>query len=205
MRSAAFDPAMLSDSQMMDLFFTPCRPANARRELGGDPSDACSWSNVACNGEGDVVSISWCSFNIFLTGEIDLAKIPRKAAQVTLDDLSFDGEADVTALPHSLVSLSLRLCRFYGTLNLSRLPPRMTHFSVASNRISALEGVTNLPETLKSLTVNDQNLTHTSVCVDKLPPQLLEVDFTECGFTDVQCACPDDLRRVQLVEAKCIF
>ena len=193
-------PFMLSDQQMMELFFTPDKPEIARARLGGDADDACTWTNVQCE-EGRVTDISWNnkgSKGVLLAGSIDMARLPRSLELFTLYQQPLQGEAHTTNLPETLYVFSICFCRISGTLDLGNLPAPMVNFTVRGNAISAIVNVCGLPEKLELCQVQHERIANKVLRVGKLPQNDLQIRLQGCGITDVLFEDSADAMRVLL-------
>ena len=70
-----FDASMVPEQQILDLFFTPNDPKTARRYLGGDADDGCTWNGVHCSTAGEIKEIQ-LSWDFELSGSIDFRRMP---------------------------------------------------------------------------------------------------------------------------------
>ena len=192
------DSSMLTQQQMVELFFTPDDPDKSRKDLKGDPDDACTWEGIECTASGNIHRIEWCSWALQLKGSIDFKMFPLHVDFINLYDQGLYGEVDTIALPDSLEELCLQNCLFTGTLDLGSLPPRMRCFEVLNNEITAMCNVQNIPETVQWLTVREKHIVAKTIYVGALPESKLELKFIDCGFTEVVCARESDVDRVQI-------
>ena len=194
-----FDPAMLSDHNLMELFFTPENFDAAREVLGGDPDDCCTWAEVTCSPEGQITKINWCSYNVGkFAGSFDFLKFPKHMVNFNLYDEPFVGEVDFTALPETLLDVGLQRCAFSGTVDLGALPPDLRNIWIMGNQITALKNVCNLPPRLGCIIFQEENIQHESIRIGKLPQNGTVLRLQNCGFTDIQYEDPEDIESVFL-------
>ena len=197
--SGRIDPSMLTDHQRMELFFTPDNPEVARSRLGGDPDDACTWIQVACDDEGSVGEIDWPARFIALFGSINFQMLPHRLELLNLSYQELVGEIDLLALPDTMKELYLRSCYFTGTLDLRNLPRGFTDLHVVKNRISALINVVNLPRGLDCIRIAEEYLQHTDLHVGALPEGTdYDINLISCGIDRVTYENPEDAKRVIL-------
>ena len=192
------DPSMLTQQQMVELFFTPDFPQKSREDLKGDPDDACTWEGVECTDAGDIHRIQWQSWDVDLMGSIDFKMVPLTVEFINFYDQGLHGEIDTTAFPDSFRALFLQQCLFTGTIDLSRLPPRMCSFKVMNNKITGVCNVQNIPETVRWLKIQEKNIVDKTIRIGALPESTLKLDFLTCGFTKVLCDRESDAKRVQI-------
>ena len=130
-----FDASMLTDHQMMELFFTPEDTDTLQRynalyfdfdDCGRD--DACTWLGVTCSSKGHVVEIEWKERDVVVCGSIDFSKLPRCVKTVYLVAEALYGEVDTSVLPRSLESFKLQNCEFTGSLDMRILPPHLKSY-----------------------------------------------------------------------------
>ena len=190
------DPSMLTDQQMLELFFTPSDEREARSELKGDADDGCTWAGVTCENEEHIKRIRWCSWEVRLVGSIDLRRVPPHTESILLYKEALSGTMDVTGLPSSLIQISLQECAFSGTLDLGHLPQGIRSFGVHANCITAVQNVCNLPLSLEHLIVEELQIEAKSIYVGALPANDLRPNFAACGFTDLQCEREEDRARI---------
>ena len=192
------DPSMLTQQQMVELFFTPEDPKEAREHLKGDPDDACTWEGIDCTEDGDIREILWRGWRFPLEGSIDFRMFPMAVKFVNIYEQGLRGDIDTTAFPESLEHLCLDKCFFTGTIDLGSLPPQMRTFEVFYNEITAVCNVQNIPKTVTSLRIREANIVAKTIHVGALPESDLKLSFLECGFTKVVCARESDLERVYI-------
>ena len=190
-----FDASMLTQQQLMELFFTPDESDPQEYAEPRFLDDACSWKGVVCGAGGLVEEIEWVSYMLQIVGTIDFSKMPRSMVDINFFEVPLFGEVDTGALPDSLTSICLQDCKFTGSLNMSALPPKLVSFSVAGNRISAVGHISNLPDSLDELAINEVLVAHTDIHIGKLPDTDLVV-FLYGGFTKVTFEDQSDARRV---------
>ena len=194
-----FDPSMLDDHAIMELFFIPDNIDAARDALGGDPDDACTWKQVKCSPDGNIIKIDWCSYNIGkIAGSFDFTKYPPHIVSLNLYDEQFVGEVNTAALPATMQDITLQACRFTGTLDVGALPPSLESFVVCENRITALVNVCNLPDSLRCFAVQEVYIEGKSIRIGRLPDSKLELRLEKCRFASIECENPDDVTRVKL-------
>ena len=193
-----FDPSMLTDQQMLELFFIPEDENDARSELKGEADDGCTWEGVNCENEANITRIQWCSWNVTLTGSIDFRRIPRHTEFLNLYEQALTGTVDATGFPESLTVFALQECAFSGTIDLGHLPQGMQVFGVYNNRITAVQNVCNLPFSLEQLFVEEPSIESKTIHVGALPANGLQPKFIGCGFTDFSCERDEDRTRIDI-------
>ena len=193
------DPSMLTDHHLMELFFTPDDPEDARSRLSGDPDDACTWLEVACDDEGNVGEIDWPWRFVQLSGSINFQMLPRRLKLLNLSYQELVGEIDLQALPDTMEELYLRSCHFTGTLDFGNLPRGFMGLHVMKNKISALINLVNLPRDFDYFRIAEDNLQHTDLYVGALPEGTdYEINLISCGIDSVTYENPEDAKRVIL-------
>ena len=191
------DADLLTDTQRMQLFFTPDDFDAAHALLEGDADSACSWRGVQCLYEGeDVATIIWMRHYFILEGSIDFRMTPTHIDFLSLSDQKLTGTIETAALPASLVVFTVHRCLFSGALHLHDLPPKMNNFSVTGNRITALGDIRNVPVGLIELEVFEENNVVKQIHVGMLPDSELKVRLHGCGVTQVMFKKEGDLGRV---------
>ena len=194
-----FDPSMLDDHAIMELFFTPDNFDAARDTLGGDPDDSCTWKQVKCSPDGHIIKIDWCSYNIGkIAGSFDFTKYPQHIVYLNLYDEQFVGEVKTAALPATMQDLTLQACGFTGTLDVGALPPSLESLVVADNRVTALINLCNFPESLRCFCVHEVNIGEKSIRIGHLPDNGLILRLEKCRFAGAECENPGDETRVKL-------
>ena len=153
-----FDAHMLTEQQMLELFFTPINEEDARADLRGDADDGCTWTGVTCTDSGSITKIEWCSWDVHLKGSIDFQRMPPHAKFINFYDVELTGEIDTTGLPDSLEEICLQDCAFSGTIDLGSLPRGMTAFEVYNNNVTVIQNVRNLPEKLMHLIIHEEHI-----------------------------------------------
>ena len=193
------DSSMLTEHQRMELFFTPEDPEDARSRLRGDPDDACTWLQVACDDEGNVGEIDWPWHLIELSGSINFQMLPRRLELLNLSYQELVGDIDLQALPDTMKDLFLRSCNFTGTLDFGNLPRGLTNLHVMKNKISALVSLTNLPNGIDYFRIAEDSLQHTDLHIGALPEGTeYEINLISCGIDSVTYERPEDVERVIL-------
>ena len=192
------DSSMLTQQQMVELFFTPDDPLEARENLKGDPDNACTWEGIECTESGNIHRIEWCSWAFQMKGSIDFKMVPLAVSCINFFDQGLYGEIDTTAFPDSFQELSLGNCLFTGTIDLSRLPPRMRSVRVISNKITGVCNVQNIPETMRLLQIQEKNNVEKTIHIGVLPESNLKIEILTRGFTEVIYERESDAKRVQI-------
>ena len=162
-----FDPSMLSDQNRMELFMTFDDPNAVKECLRGDPLDACTWSGITCK-DDSIVKIHWISLFESVKGEINMRMIPPKVDSMWLDFEAIRGEANLTQLPVVMKALNIIDCQMTGTLLFHALPPKMEVIVIKKNDIEEISRFVNLPETLRELTISEENAELKDVKVNML-------------------------------------
>ena len=191
-----FDPSMLTQQQMMELFFTPDESDPHEYAEPRFLDDACAWNGITCGAEGLVEEIEWVGWRSRIVGTIDFKRMPLSVLLINFFATSLCGEVDTSALPKSLTYLCLQDCKFTGSLHMSALPPRLDTFIVTGNRISVVGQICNLPNSLCQIIINEILVAHRDIHIGKLPDTDLEIDITECGIEQVTFEDQRDAMRV---------
>ena len=180
-----FDPAMLNDHQLMELFFTPDEADPGEYHQSGDRDDACSWKGVVCAEEKYVMNIDWLSAILAIMGTLDFAKMPRKVTVVNFSYQRLFGEVDTSTLPHSLKYVCLMGCNFSGRLELRTLPPNIESFIVEGNCFTSVGDIYDLPGSLHTLRMyREAAIKHRNIHVGKLRTQIY-INLSGCGITNI--------------------
>ena len=180
-----FDPAMLTDHQLMELFFTPDESDPGEFHQSGDQDDVCSWKGVTCTEEKSVTKITWASYHFNMAGTLDFTKIPQKVKQINFYDLPLYGEVEICALPQSMMNVCLQDCKFSGSLDIRALPRQIESFIVKGNQITSVGDICDLPRSLRVLKIGESAVTHKNLHVAQLPSTGIRVDLSGCGFTKI--------------------
>ena len=112
------DASMLTQQQMMELFFTPSDYNTAREQLRGAEDDACSWTRVNCDDGKNITWIIWLVEGIVLAGSIDFSMPPLSLESLSIYRQKLIGEIDMCALPQKMEYFGVQECGFTGTLDL---------------------------------------------------------------------------------------
>ena len=193
-----FDPSMLTEQQMLELFFTPKDVNEARADLRGDADDGCTWTGIYCNNHENITRIEWCSWDVRLIGSIDFQRIPPHTEFINLYNQALTGTMDATGFPDSLIEICLQECAFSGAIDLGHLPQGMRVFEVYDNCFTAVQNVRNLPLSLEHLYVEEPNVESEIIHVGALPANDLQANFVGCGFTDLYCERDEDRTRIHI-------
>ena len=192
-----FDPAMLDDHQLMELFFTPDEADPGEYHQSGDRDDACSWKGVKCTeASNHVTEINWASYVLVITGTLDFKKMPRKVTDVNFSYQRLFGEVDTSTLPHSLKYVCITDCKFSGKLELRTLPPNIESFVVEGNCFSAVSDICDLPESLITLNLREPAIKRKNIHVGKLRTQIY-INLSGCGITNITYEDQEDAKYVR--------
>ena len=191
-----FDPAMLTDQQLMELFFTPDDRRSQNYGEFADPDDVCSWDGVTCTNDGTVQNISWSSVFCRIIGTIDFLKMPQHMIELTFFDAELSGEINTSSLPQSLFRFCVRGCNFHGSLDVSQLPRGLCSFGVSANSITAVSSIVNLPSTILEFIICEEFLDTKSIHIGKLPSPCGRIEISGCGFEKVTFEDPEDAKNV---------
>ena len=190
------NPSMLSDQQLMELFFTPDDFDKAREALGGDEDDACSWEGVRCELNSNIRCIDWHCCSLRVKGAVSFEMLPPRLELLSLYSQELYGEINTTALPKQMECLCVQETFLSGTLDLGSLPRGLTEMTVEHNRISAIVNFFDLPEALYHFEIKEKNIVERSLHIGSLPEGDLEVDIEQCQLQNVTFANPADAKRV---------
>ena len=195
-----FDASMLTDHQMMELFFKPSDtdPRDYCRSNGCDQDDACTWKGVTCSPEGNVTEVAWCRREMQISGSINFVGIPRRTKTIDFVRQSLCGDVDTSVLPISLESFTLQNCNFTGSLDMQVLPPRLKYFCVCGNAITAISSISHLPESLTDISIAETNLEQNSIFVGKLRDSFYDLDIADCDVMEIIFEDPEDARKIPL-------
>ena len=169
------DRSMLTDHQLMQIFFTPDDFEEARRELGGDEDNACLWAGVTCIPAHRIDTIEWDRNFDFgrpslgLSGSIDFSCLPPLLMSLRLSRQKFKGELDTSALPKNLKQFSVRECGLDGAVDLGNLPRAMEYFDVRWNNVSGIVNVHSIPPSIKILAIEEAHVKICALHIGKLP------------------------------------
>ena len=198
-----FEASMLTDQQAIELFFAPTDYDEARKALGGEEADACTWQDVTCNDKRRIVRIDWHQSFIELSGSMDFSMLPRCLEYLNLYKEDFVGEVHATALPETLIFFCIECCKFTGTLDLSSLPPRIDQLIIRDNYVSALvfpQGTNRLPSKLKALYIKERHILNLPIRIGLLPEGDIDVELGYMSTADVLCESLEDKWRIEIVE-----
>ena len=194
------ESASLTDQQVMELFFAAANPEDARRKLGGDESDACTWNTVSCV-DGLIEDISWIRNKISLHGSIDFTMVPRNLVSLQMEEQGLFGTIETTSLPRFLEYFIITDCGFIGTLDLGALPRELKNFTVAQNKVTAVQNIRSLPPHLHTLDIIEKHLPKgTSVHVGKIPRGISFANFLFADPKDFIFANEADKERFFIAE-----
>ena len=191
-----FDPAMLNDHQLMELFFSPDDIDPGQYHQSGDQDDACSWRGVVCTEEKYVTHIDWSIVILAIMGTLDFTKMPRKVTYVNFFNERLFGEVDTSTLPHSLKYFCLMGCKFSGSVELRTLPPNIESFIVEGNCFASVGDICHLPGSLRTLRIREAAIEHTNIHVGKLSKNDIFINLSGCGLTDVTYEDQEDAKYV---------
>ena len=190
------DLSMLTDQNLMELFFTPNDYDKARKQFGGDENDACSWKRTSCDGKGRLTEISWHSAFVKLRGSIDMTMLPPRLVTLNLYYQPLRGEVNTSALPETLRSICIDHSELVGTVDMGNLPRWLRGFTVHDNRITAVVNICNFPETLRHCRLEEDQIVEKTVRIGRLPDTEVYLNVYRCGFKVVEFENPEDERRV---------
>ena len=180
-----FNRAMLSETQVMELFFVPDDYDDAREHLQGDASDACTWTGLECNTNKQVMHIDWFDYDLYLAGEINFTIFPQHLCTLVLIDQKLRGEVNLCALPTTMRCIQIESCPVTGTLDLASLPEGLQTLTFTDNRITGIRNVRNLPVTLRRLQVMESAVQPKSVHIGKLPSSEIRINLYNCGLKEI--------------------
>ena len=170
-----FEPSMVTDHQMMELFFTPDSHADAREALGGDEDDACSWNGVRCDIPNTITFIEWLPADLILCGSLDFHRFPSHLTVLNLYEQRIYGEVDLRGIPRTMERIWLNRCLFTGTLDLGSLPTGLKELEFLGNKITAIRNFRNLPESIERIDVREAAVKQETLNIGKFPHTDLEV------------------------------
>ena len=191
-----FNPTMLTDHQMMEMFFTPHEMDTGEYYASADRDDACTWKGVTCGASNTIRAIVRLSDHLRIMGTIDFKMIPLSVEELFFADSALFGEVDTSALPVTLTEIALHDCKFSGSLEMRALPPNLKGFYVIGNKISFVSELCNLPSSLTDLIIAEDFLTHKSIHIGKLHKQRIAIDIMGCRFAQVTFDDRTDEERV---------
>ena len=195
-RIGRVDATMLSQQQMMELFFTPDDYDVARVQLKGAEDDACSWHEVQCDEAKNITKIEWLSTSIRLQGSLNFSMLPPKLKSLSMYLQDLIGEVNVCALPQKMEYFGIQACRFTGTLDLGSLPRTLHHVYIMDNKITGIVNLCNLPEGLQMFQVRDSNVEQAHLHIGALPASKLEIRLEKCKIASITYDDPSDSTRV---------
>ena len=188
---------MLSEQQVMELFFTPDNHEDARDLLEGDEDDACSWTGIECDDDGRIFQIKWENTDNILHGSLNFSMFPHHTEYFGVEGQRLVGEIDVGHLSASLVFVGIHGTRITGTLDIEKLPRELIFFLISDNAICDIINVQNLPKSLQMLKVQERGIHKEVLVIEKLGRSCARLDFTNCDFKDIQFKDPADARRTE--------
>ena len=192
------DLSMLSETQVMELFFVPDDYEDSREHLKGDASDACTWTGMECNTYHQVERIGWLDYIVDIAGEINFLMFPRHLRALLLINQEIRGEVNLLTLPTTIEDIQVEYCRIKGTLDFGSLPLNLKSLVFICNGLTGLVNVLNLPATLKHVQINECRVQPKSLYIGKLPSKDLRIDLYDCGITVM--ILEDDGDRPQITE-----
>ena len=190
------DASMLTETQRMQLFFTPDNVKRVEDFLGRMDDDACNWVGVACYPDGKIEFITWVSRHFELEGELNFSMLPLHLKAMRLVHQSLRGDINTQNLPQTMEFLSINACDLTGTLDLGALPRSLVHLNFVDNKISGVTNVANLPTSLKSFHISEPNISLKSLRIGVLPPGRLELRFAGCWIDRFDLENKGDAERV---------
>ena len=198
-----FDASMLTDHQMMELFFIPddTDPKEYCGSDGCDIDDSCTWRGITCSRNGSVLRIIWMAGDLKASGRIDFSIIPRKVTAITFSEqLKLSGEVKTSALPRYLKNFVLEDCRFTGSLDMCQLPPYLKSFRVVGNFITAISAICNLPDSLSEVVITESHIVDKSIRIGKIKSSI-DINLSWCGFKEIIYEDPSDEYMVLCADA----
>ena len=200
------DQSALTDQQMMEMFFVPENPEDAREALCGDEDDACTWNGVTCDESDQITEIQWHSMYIEpVQGSIDFPMMPRHLTWLNLYDHKLIGAVDTANLPEALEFFRIEECLFTGTLDLGSLPRNLGDFVAMGNTITGLVNFCNLPPGLSRLYIEEPIESSAKIRIGKLPKSLNEI-FLQVKCTDMlYFEAESDRDRVEMKEISVLY
>ena len=106
-----------------------------------------------------------------LTGDVDIAALPRGMKTLLLNENSLTGSLDLTALPPSIVKFEMNMNKLSGSIALDRLPETLTVLKLSGNSLSGEINLEKLPSNLQRLLLS-KNSFQGSISLCKLPKRL---------------------------------
>ena len=188
---------MLTDQQLMELFFTPDNYEDARAILSGDENDACSWGGIECDVyDGYIKSVGWDRRNFVLHGSLNFPMFPRSMKFFDMSGQRLVGEVDLGHLPETLIFFRFHECAVTGTLDIEKLPRNLKGFFVTENAISDVVNVRNLPRNLENLTVMERRIHKELLFIDTLPKSNTTLNFRYSNIKHFRFVDPADAQKV---------
>ena len=191
-------PSMLSDQQMVELFFTSADYEASRLQLQGEADDACTWRGVTCTDGHRVEKIYWHDSCVAVKGDINFRMLPPQLRGLNLHNQDLFGQVDTSALPEKMELISVEMCQVSGTLDLGSLPRTLVELHFIENFISAIVSFCDLPESLEYLNIEEANITEKEISIGKLPASKLILRLEGCLFQDVILEDESDNMRVRI-------
>ena len=187
---------MLTDQQVMELFFTPDSYKDARAILRGDENDACSWSGIKCDDNGHIKCLDWDHRKYVLQGSLNFPMFPRNMRLFDISGQRLVGAVDLCHLPEALNYFRIHACGVTGTLDIEKLPRNLQYLFVTENAISDVFNVRNLPKNMQELTVNEHGIHKEVLFIEKLPNSYTRLNFQNCDIEHFRFADPADAQKL---------
>ena len=191
-----FDPATLTEQEVMEIMFAPDNFDQARVQLGGGGEDRCSWLGVECNKAKNVTSIIWHGTVIALKGNFNFEMLPTHLTRLILYMQEMSGEIQTSRLPEGLDMLIVQACHFTGTVDMQSLPPKLRKLIITGNEITHISDIRGLPKRMEICKVNEMNVREAKIFVGKLPSSALEIDLRDCRIEKLIFEYERDRERV---------
>ena len=188
---------MLSEMQVMELFYTPIEHFDAHVHFKGDEDDPCTWAGLFCN-DNHVSSIDWYELNVSLQGSLNFCMLPRQIEYVSIFGQRLIGDVDVGQLPETLEYFCIHSCQFTGTLDIEKLPRKMKYFITGENAITDIRNVRNLPESLEELNVQERGIQKDLLVIGPLPDGNARLNFKNTQIKEIRFENPADSERLIL-------
>ena len=201
------DVCALSDQQRMEIIFNDMiLDFNVYQAHNGDYIDCCTWREVECDSDGNVVSIDVDRLNgLLLNGTLNTAVAPPHLKVFDACDHELTGAVSFDGLPDSLTTLVLKSNKLSGTLDLRRLPSQIDKLTLGENLLSGSLDFSSLPATLRNMSLEknrfsgsidwmhlpgsmqylmiDSNELSGTVCFDSLPSRMVYLRMSENRFS----------------------
>ena len=195
-----FNPSMLSDHHMVELFFIPMDYDESRKELGGDEDDTCTWDGIQCSPAKRVERIDWYVLHVETTGEVNFRMLPPLLERLMLRYQALTGEVDTSNLPPQMKQIYIHSCDLSGTLHLGNLPQTLEDLRFSSTSISSIVRFSNLPESLETVQIDAGNVVDEDLRIGKLPLGKIHISIEDCAFQRIIFEDGNDTQRVRIVE-----